>query len=286
VQETSHRYRAPNRQSNELTLTVPGQASSDTTSVKSDQSGLSLRVRRLLVHDETEGAQDIKEVWFAGQHGDVGGGWKLDPNDAWPLSHIPLVWMVKEAKIAELHFDTTKLKSFECDSESEDLFAENEDKKFSTKEAATDQNHDAVAPKTSFHQALKHAEEKGIVHDCLRFGGGLPSTSTMSWWIMEYLPFRRMDLQPDGSWKPINWPLPYGEVRDIPEDAEIHASVIRRMQLDPSYRPGNLIIGEGGRGVKSAPQQYGTGKWAVWSNEGDPVRETYRRKKEFREIEN
>lgn len=278
VQETPHRYRAPNSKSNELTLTVPDQANSDTTSMKSDQSGLSLRVRRLLVSDETEGAQDIKEVWFAGQHGDVGGGWKLDPNDAWPLSHIPLVWMVKEAKIACLHFDKTKLKNFECDSESEDSFTESENKMYSAKEAANSQNHDYGAPKLSFHRALKHSGEKGIVHDCLRFGGGLPSLSTISWWIMEYLPFRRMDLQPDGSWKPINWPLPYGEVRDIPEDAEVHASVIHRMQIDASYRPGNLIIGGGGRGVKRAPEKYGIGKWAVFSNEGDPVRETYRRK--------
>lgn len=35
---------------------------------------------------------------------------------------------------------------------------------------------------------------------------------------MEYLPFRRMDLQSDGSWKPIIWPLPMGEVRDVPEN--------------------------------------------------------------------
>lgn len=280
VPETPHRYHAPNSQSNDITLTVPDQANSDTTSVKSDQSGLSLRVRRLLISDEMEGAQDIKEVWFAGQHGDVGGGWKLDPNDAWPLSHIPLAWMVKEAKIAGLHFDSIKLKNFECDSESEDSFTESEDKTFAAIEANHDQNHDHGLPKTSFHRALKHSGENGIVHDCLRFGGGLPSLSTISWWIMEYLPFRRMDLQPDGSWKPINWPLPYGEVRDIPEDAEIHASVIRRMEIDPSYRPGNLIVGGGGRGMKRAPEKYGIGKWAVLSNEGDPLRETYRRQKE------
>lgn len=103
---------------------------------------------------------------------------------------------------------------------------------------------------------------------------------------MEYLPFRRMDLQPDGSWKPINWPLPYGEVRDIPENAEIHASVIRRMELGQSYRPGNLIIGGGGRGVKRAPEKYGIGKWTVLSNKGDPVRETYTRKLEPLENEN
>lgn len=286
VHDMPHRYRAPSRQGNEQALTVPGQAISNTTSVRSDQSGLSLQVRRLLVSDETEIGQDIKEVWFAGQHGDVGGGWKLDPNDAWPLSHIPLVWMVKEAKIAGLHFDTAKLKQFECDSESEENFTESGDKTFLAKHAADDQNPDAVFSETSFHRALKHAKEKGIVHDCLRFGGGLPSISTISWWIMEYLPFRRMDLQPDGSWKPINWPLPYGEVRDMPYQAEIHNSVIRRMEIDEDYRPGNLIIGGGGRGVKKAPEKYGIGEWTVFSNPGDPVRETYTRKQRSQEDEN
>ena len=77
---------------------------------------------------------------------------------------------------------------------------------------------------------------------------------------MEYMPFRRMDLQADDSWKSIRWPLPKGEVRDIPDGAWIHGSVIRRMHADSMYRPGNLIVGGGGRGVRIAPPHYGTGK--------------------------
>lgn len=89
-----------------------------------------------------------------------------------------------------------------------------------------------------------------------------------------YLPFRRMDLQDDGSWKPIRWPLPCGEVRDIPENVRVHGSVIRRMQLDESYRPGNLIIGGGGRGVRFAPGPY-IGDWVCVANEGCPVGEVW-----------
>ncbi|KAH8703267.1 hypothetical protein BGW36DRAFT_333946 [Talaromyces proteolyticus] len=285
-------YRLPDSQgqniyrvtpSQHIGLTNPGQTASreDVASIKSDQSGFSLRVRRLLISDETEGAQDIKEVWFAGQHGDVGGGWKLDPNDEWPLSHIPLVWMVQEAKLAGLRFDSMKLKQFECHDEPVRSFSGFEPNFNSKCTRDNDfEKHGSIPSTSTFHKALKHAGDKGIVHDCLRFGGGLPSISTMSWWIMEYLPFRRMDLQPDGSWKPINWPLPYGEVRDIPNNAEIHVSAIRRMQADSSYRPGNLIIGGGGRGVKRAPEKYGIGEWIISSNEGDPVRETYVRKGE------
>jgi hypothetical protein len=77
----------------------------------------------------------------------------------------------------------------------------------------------------------------GKIHDCLCFKNGLTPTAVMGWKLMEYLPFRRMDLQPDGSWKPISWPLPCGEVRDIPDGVRVHSSVIRRMEVDERYVP-------------------------------------------------
>jgi hypothetical protein len=92
---------------------------------------------------------------------------------------------------------------------------------------------------------------------------------------MERMPFRRMDLQDDGTWKSISWPLPRGEVRDMPDDAVIHNSVFRRMQANPDYRPGNLICGGGGRGVRQAPKHLGMGKWKVLREEGDWVGEVY-----------
>ena len=95
---------------------------------------------------------------------------------------------------------------------------------------------------------------------------------------MEYMPFRRMDLKPDGSWQAISLPLPMGEVRDIPENAWIHNSAIKRMQANEDYRPGNLIIGGGGRGVRKAPKEMGSGEWEVIKDSGDPVGEIFRRK--------
>lgn len=62
--------------------------------------------------------------------------------------------------------------------------------------------------------------------------------------------------------------LPMGEPRDIPYDAKIHNSAIRRMQAVESYRPGNLIVGGGGRGVKVAPKELGIGEWEVLKNHG------------------
>jgi hypothetical protein len=130
-----------------------------------------------------------------------------------------------------------------------------------------------------FLETLESSCTRGRIHDCLTFGQGLPVGTVISWKLMEYLPFRRMDLQKDGSWKAIRWPLPMGEVRDIPDDVKIHNSVIRRMNADPNYRPGNLIIGGGGRGKRKAPKQMGIGDWVVLREEGHPVGEVWAKRK-------
>lgn len=50
--------------------------------------------------------QDIKQVWFAGVHGDVGGGY---PENESGLSKFPLIWMIEEAKSYGLRIDQTML---------------------------------------------------------------------------------------------------------------------------------------------------------------------------------
>lgn len=88
-------------------------------------------------------------------------------------------------------------------------------------------------PHTESKAFLDRAYTRGKIHDCLCFNNGLAHFGVLGWKVMEYLPFRRMDLQPDGSWKAIIWPLPRGEVRDIPENVRVHTSVLKRMQADP-----------------------------------------------------
>jgi hypothetical protein len=131
---------------------------------------------------------------------------------------------------------------------------------------------------TKFHQHLHSAATRGKIHDVLQFRNGATRLGTMSWNVLEYLPLRRMDLQEDGSWKAIAWPLPKGEVRDIPDNALIHSSVIKRMEADRRYRPGNLIVGGGGRGVRKAPVDMGVGKWVAVQEEGHAVGELFVRK--------
>lgn len=46
--------------------------------------------------------QDIKQVWFCGAHGDVGGGY---PEASSGLSKFPLIWMIEEAVVHGLAVD-------------------------------------------------------------------------------------------------------------------------------------------------------------------------------------
>ncbi|KAK8203020.1 hypothetical protein IWZ01DRAFT_119371 [Phyllosticta capitalensis] len=287
-------------------------------------------------YDSDQDPQDIQEVWFSGCHADIGGGWPLDKDEDTALSHIPLVWMVREAQRAGLQFDEKKLRALNCCPEDEPSEYVRRDTVISPQIsppptsmpspttspqpvpginviqpspglneeapalAAAPPNHkhsghkhdkdeddkdkDKEEHKThrfptkkDFHGSLHSAATRGKLHDVLCFNNGVPHFSVMCWNFMEWIPFRRMDLCEDGSWKSIAWPLPKGEVRDVPMDVLVHHSVIKRMQHDSNYRPGNLIIGGGGRGVRKAPPEYGMGQWKIVAEEGDPVGETHAR---------
>ncbi|KAK4186267.1 hypothetical protein QBC35DRAFT_501591 [Podospora australis] len=279
-----------------------------------------------LAETEDESDQDIDEVWFAGGHADIGGGWEEELADSKAASHVPLVWMVHEAMKAGLHFDVDKVREMGC---LEALHGEEEENAAREKQDRGDEDiapHDTSIPnimvrsssmstpkllqqssfKDSFNGNASHSEgskEKAAdkpltfremmhrahtarIHDSLEFDCGLSKTSVLAWKIMEYLPFRRMDLQSDGSWKPIRWPLPGGEVRDIPDGCRVHGSVIRRMQTDPKYRPGNLIIGGGGRGVRVAGEEHGMGDWVCVQNDGCPIGEIFMKSEEVEKRQN
>jgi len=47
---------------------------------------------------------DLKQVWFAGVHSDIGGSYKQDP-DASVLADIPMAWLLNEARESGLAFE-------------------------------------------------------------------------------------------------------------------------------------------------------------------------------------
>ncbi|CZS84578.1 unnamed protein product [Fusarium graminearum] len=250
----------------------------------SNLSGLALSEINNIDDDE---AQDIDEVWFSGGHADVGGGWEIHEGSK-STSHIPLAWIVREAQKAGLPFDNQKVAEMGCCVKHDWEVATGRppipDLRVSSgsggpghaPDMPMDEKEDD--PKDKFHSVM-HGACTARIHDSLEYGQGLGTIAVTAWKIMEYMPFRRMDLQPDGSWKPIRWPLPGGEVRDVPDAVRVHGSVIRRMKMDEKYRPGNLIIGGGGRGVRRAPAKHGIGDWECVADPGDPVGEIWVKKK-------
>jgi len=218
-------------------------ATADASSINSGTSVASFQPGPHLDDDEDDvdeaAAQDIEEIWFPGCHADLGGGWPLDTKvgEESPLSHGPLVWMVREAQRAGLEFDPEKMLKYQCCDENyripslglsanappvsdmpeiqitsspcsqdpPDIFNSPHHEK-SEPGWAPGLEPEQPAPST-FHTFLTAAFTKGVLHDCLEFNNGLSVGSVLNWKIMEYLPFRRMDLRPDGSWKAISLPL-------------------------------------------------------------------------------
>ncbi|KAI0454297.1 hypothetical protein F5B21DRAFT_475646 [Xylaria acuta] len=268
-------------------------------------------ISQLYDEDSDDDEQDIDELWFAGGHADVGGGWEILPGSK-AASHVPLVYMIRQAEKAGLNFDADKLidmglseaiihadgnANANTNANSNGSRANNGDvpgiridvsgpsQTPSPNDVHENWGHFKMEdfgqngePRPRPFHDMMHKAHVARIHDSLEFSSGLGTIPVISWKFMEYLPFRRMDLQSDGSWKPIRWPLPAGETRDIPHTARIHGSVMRRMKHDPSYRPGNLIVGGGGRGIRKAPEEHGIGEWECVEGHGDPVDEVWVKK--------
>lgn len=161
--------------------------------------------------------EDIKEVFFPGNHGDIGGGWLAEGNtaveeakDPLQLSDIALEWMISELDALPLKHPADQI----AWNEHHDIFLEN------------------------FHKNMDQAVTARM-HDALKFGGGGSWTSTLFWHFLEWIPlFKRLELIND-QWRHIYFPPNMGGTRDIPDGAEFHPSVKARMESCPDYRPRN-----------------------------------------------
>ena len=199
--------------------------------------------------------QVLHEVWFSGNHGDVGGGWAPTQEGVPTASYIPLVWMVRAAKKAGVKFSAEGLahEGIILEEDGAPLLNVSADRIV----GATDQ------------QALDHGGTvvaHGIVlddlHDCLTWGKG-PRWSAWGWDIAQLFPVKIMEYF-DNGWRPTRWRRK--RWRTIPRHPKtrIHASVFHRMQHDKTYQPPNLP----GDGELRVPKWWQHGPLALPDNLG------------------
>ncbi|KAI2623300.1 hypothetical protein GGR54DRAFT_46782 [Hypoxylon sp. NC1633] len=197
------------------------------------------------IRASTHDHEDIKEVWFPGGHGDVGGGWPAsadnpldnsqhmtvwqriknfwttrkakDPtkdirSDPFQISDIPLSWMIRELELVGK----------------------------ADPSAAVKWSNNVNGFKRRF-QKNKQQALNGFVHDCLRFGYGAGFFTVLLWKFMEWLPIiTRWELEhTTNEWKNVRFPLNGGATRDIPDDAVLHESLVWRLHNDDCYHPPN-----------------------------------------------
>ncbi|KAI4152151.1 MAG: hypothetical protein LQ341_000764 [Variospora aurantia] len=187
---------------------------------------------------------NFKEVWFAGAHGDIGGGWPLVKDETRTLSNLPLKWMLDE--IRDLPETDHKLKfkpdMDRCLDRKVNVSSKDIDE-FILKEDI--ENTDPIFPKP--HDELKFRRAKS---------GYMSMVATAFWRLIEYIPlFSRLEYEEE-KWVVRRFPPSCGAYRDIPAGADIHSSVklLFEQGVLPKDETPAAILAEA-EGSKSAEDQ-------------------------------
>ncbi|CAN9080060.1 unnamed protein product [Alternaria alternata] len=202
-----------------------------------------VKFKAALLHQDVKDAkasnEDIKEVWFPGNHGDVGGGWpapqpqglswwrriftsdkqekpSIPSQDPYQMSDVPLAWMIRE--LEQLGADDDK--------------------------SAIKWNKKKNGFKKSFFRKINEAYESPM-HDTLTVGGGSSFFKVMLWNFMEILPFSRWELKWNEAKNVFGWdytwrPLNKASGRDIPKGALLHDSLLKRLASEKHSKAGKV----------------------------------------------
>lgn len=169
-------------------------------------------------------SDDIVEVWFPGQHGDIGGGWDFD-EEGKRLSEVAFRWMLGEACKYGLRLDETRIKEY---------WAQNK-----PNDSILLYHHDMLSLRKSPHKESESFRLSAA--EIVRFNGhGNASLfKTIGWWLLEIFPFSTKMPDLTGRWNRRFWPN-FGHRRQLPENAIFHWTVFFRMSEVKDYRPRNV----------------------------------------------
>ncbi|KGF68852.1 hypothetical protein LL06_14105 [Hoeflea sp. BAL378] len=159
--------------------------------------------------------QDFEEVWFAGCHGDVGGG---HPDAKSGLAKIPFEWLYREAVAAGVHGNEEVFALLTHGAPAEAERALEPDPGLARDEAAGRQ------------KSYGAPDPLADINNSMNFG----------WGLVEFLPRKvpKTSLLRQLQIGRIYWPV--FDYRRVPEGARLHAAVIERLEQRPDYRPPNL----------------------------------------------
>jgi uncharacterized protein (DUF2235 family) len=157
--------------------------------------------------------QDFEEVWFAGCHGDVGGGY---PDEKSGLAKIPLEWLYREAQAAGVIGN-------------EEVFELLVHGKPLTGDAAPD-------PDLARDEAAKRSKAYGAPDPLADINQSMRG----AWPIAEFLPRKIPATAFRIRFRLGKVYLPLFDHRRIPEGAKLHEAVIERLNKRPDYKPPNL----------------------------------------------
>jgi uncharacterized protein (DUF2235 family) len=152
--------------------------------------------------------QDSLQVWFAGVHADIGGGY---PEKQSALSKYPLLWMIEEAVKCGLRVDRRTVNQLGWGRQ-----RKNSPFSYVKPGLLPDPDH----PESAAWQP----------HDSMN----------AAWRALEYFPKADKYKEWPNRKSVLGRYIPDAEPRLIPEDALIHESAIEKIAKDPNYKPVNI----------------------------------------------
>ncbi|KAM0359401.1 hypothetical protein HYE67_008148 [Fusarium culmorum] len=227
--------------------------------------------------EEEEKAEDIREVWFPGNHGDIGGGWPAMPELVEP-DKMPwykrLACVFKSMKpddvTADLKNHDLQMSDMALDWMIREVTLVGEKNKkcavnwcHTAKQFRKSMDDMTILEKENKTKVQKYVIE-GFKHDTLRFGYGSSFFKVIFWNFMEMLPgIPRWELndkpvkEAEKGWESWRWTPNFGSFRDIPRKAVLHNSLIERLNVESAkYHPKNnhgdgapCLLGPGKKGV-------------------------------------
>ncbi|EMG50518.1 hypothetical protein G210_2568 [Candida maltosa Xu316] len=168
--------------------------------------------------------EDLVEIYFPGNHGDVGGGWNVDPENQ-VLSNIPLRWMLAQAIQFGVRFQKGSIGQWSQQNPCITSFLSHHHDVLKYINRCPEKLPENSLPKVPLKRFAGRAEDSWIY--------------TLLWWILELVPFLRLIEDNDGHWKRIFRPN-LGNHRLIADECHLHWSIFYRLHYVYDYNPRNI----------------------------------------------